>query len=76
MDKAVVEQSYGDYPAVKHLASTIEGDTDEMLLSFPPHFNDYGERENVLRFCHFKTPVSGSAVASSDLKACHDLGSL
>lgn len=48
MDKAVVEQSYCDDPAVKHLACAIESDIDEMLLSFPPHFSDYWERENVL----------------------------
>ncbi len=76
MDKTVVEQPNGDYPAVKYLPCTIEGNTDEVFLPLVAHISNDGEQEDILWFCHFYIATMGSTIPPPHLKARHDLCSL
>ena len=50
MDKAMVQQAYGNNPVVENLPGTVQRETDEMFLSFILKVGN--KREDIFRSCH------------------------
>jgi hypothetical protein len=72
MDKAVVQQADCNSSVSQNLPCTVQGDTDEMFLSF---FLKVGNmRKDIIRSCHPDIRSGGFVIASSQLETGNDLG--